>query len=569
MPAPAAAATIAPHRFYYLHNFCQALDWISQRYSDLLNADERAWLLQLRALPQAAQALLVRMVMRRGPWFRASKLQYEETGDTAQAAAPLLALQWLQADVEMDLATLFDLHTRAELQQLLTAHPQPKQQRKQDWLQALQTQALPARPYREWNPHTKECVWLLSDSTRQICEGLKLLFFGNLRQDWSEFVLADLGIFRYESVPFSASARPFHRRTDVDTYLAMQACRDAIDAEAPLDANALLQQLAQCHSTNPWLERRRAKLLMQLGQACEKAQDWATAQSIYAVCRYPGARHRHIRVLELQGAYESALALAQTALQAPESEEEQQKLQRMLPRLLRHTGAKTPRQRASAAAVEAAIRIDLCLPLPTMPCSVEYALRDHWHTEDAPVFYVENTLITALFGLLCWPAIFAPVQGAFFHPFQSAPADFTAPDFAQRRADVFAQCMAELEDGRYRTTILQRFTEKNGMQNPLVIWPAVHEAVLQLALHCIPAEHLRRMFARLQADPKNHRTGLPDLIRFWPAEQRYEMVEVKAPGDKLQDNQIRWLQFFAQHGIPARVCHVTWQQQEEAVVPCA
>ena len=30
-----------------------------------------------------------------------------------------------------------------------------------------------------------------------LCERLRLMFFGNLRQDWSEFVLADLGVFKY------------------------------------------------------------------------------------------------------------------------------------------------------------------------------------------------------------------------------------------------------------------------------------------------------------------------------------------------------------------------------------
>lgn len=562
MPALAAVSAIAPHRFYYLHNFCQALDWIRQRYSDLLTPAERDFVQQFDGLPQPAQALLVRMLMRRGPWFRTSKLRYEEIGDPALAAAPLLALDWLLADAVMDVTTLFDLHTRAELQTLLRDHASSLQQRKQDWLQALLAQEVPPRTYVQWHPQATEEAWLLSDAIRLLCERFKLLFFGNLRQDWSEFVLTDLGIFRYETVALPPSARAFHCHCDVDTYLTMQACRDAMHAEAPSDAAALLEQLAQCHSANPWLERRRAKLLMRLGQTCEKAQDWATAQSIYGCCSYPGARQRLVRVLELQGAYEAALVLAQTALQAPESEEEQQKVQRMLPRLLRHTGRQVPRQRASAAAVEDTLRIDLRLPLPATACSVEYALRDHWHTEQTPVFYVENTLITALFGLLCWPAIFVPLQGAFFHPFQSAPADFTAPDFAQRRADVFLQCLAQLDDGSYRNTILQRFTEKHGLQNPLVIWPALHADLLQLALDCIPATHLRHMFERVQADPRHHRTGLPDLIRFWPAEQRYEMVEVKAPGDKLQDNQIRWLQFFVQHDIPARVCHVTWQTEQ-------
>ena len=66
--------------------------------------------------------------------------------------------------------------------------------------------------------------------------------------------------------------------------------------------------------------------------------------------------------------------------------------------------------------------------------------------------------------------------------------------------------------------------------------------------------------AGLLREVKANRTGFPDLVRFYPhrteAEGRYELVEVKAPGDKLQDNQIRWLAYCAGQGIPVRVCHV-------------
>ena len=63
---------------------------------------------------------------------------------------------------------------------------------------------------------------------------------------------------------------------------------------------------------------------------------------------------------------------------------------------------------------------------------MEWALRQHWHTDEAPVFYTENAPINSLFGLLCWPAMFAPLPGAFFHPFQGAPTDLNAPDFVER-----------------------------------------------------------------------------------------------------------------------------------------
>jgi hypothetical protein len=80
--------------------------------------------------------------------------------------------------------------------------------------------------------------------------------------------------------------------------------------------------------------------------------------------------------------------------------------------------------------------------------------------------------------------------------------------------------------------------------------------LLQHALHCIPATHLEAIFRRLLLDVHGNRSGLPDLIQFWPDERRYRMVEVKGPGDRLQDNQIRWLDFCHARDIPVSVCYV-------------
>ena len=44
------------------------------------------------------------------------------------------------------------------------------------------------------------------------------------------------------------------------------------------------------------------------------------------------------------------------------------------------------------------------------------------------------------------------------------------------------------------------------------------------------------------------------------AQQRYRMIEVKGPGDRLQDNQLRWLAFCEQHQMPVTVCYVQWQE---------
>ena len=558
---------LPPHRLYYLHNFVRALDWLRTRYADVLGAPEQDFIARFAQLPEPAQALLVRLVMRRGPWFRAGKLAYEEIGDIHTAAAPLLALGWLDATAPMALAELFALHTHREVAALFAApgpHPPPaKSLTKSALLQTLQPHHAAAQPYRQWHPASTESVWRVAQEVTALCTRLRLMFFGNLHQSWSEFVLADLGLFQYEVVPFDAQSRAFQCRADVDHYLVLHALRQALDdgAERP----PLLAAAVQATSPNPWLERRRAKLLMRLGEACEKAADWPLAEQAYAHSQHPGARHRRIRVHERMGRHADALALALQAQAAPESDEESQRLTRMLPRLHRAAGLQAgavarPKKPARQAVAQQATQT-LTLPHPGATTSVEWALRQHWHTEEAPVFYTENALINSLFGLLCWPAMFAPLPGAFFHPFQGAPADLNAPDFVERRAALFAECLLALEDGRYRALIRERFASKHGRQSPHVFWGALSEPLLELALHCIPAAHLRLFFERLLQAPVAHRSGLPDLVRFWPtrpAEQRYELVEVKGPGDKLQDNQIRWLQYCHAHGLPASVCHVRW-----------
>ncbi|MGE0807519.1 MAG: VRR-NUC domain-containing protein, partial [Burkholderiaceae bacterium] len=543
-------------RYYYLQNFQRALAWIGERYGDLLDEPEQQFLVRFGQLPPLSQALMVRMLMRRGPWFRAGKLVYEEIPDTLDAAAPLLQLGWLDEQRPLGLDELFALHTKPELLQLFAGLPVHAGMRKAQLMQALRASHEVLQPYARWNPQSRERVWRVM--VGDLCERFRLMFFGNLHQTWSEFVLADLGVFRYETVGFDAASRAFQSRADVDGYLALQACSEALEEGA--DADALLQAVAQCSSANPWLERRRARLLLRIGQACERAQDWLRAEQAYLQCSYPGARHRRIRVYERTGRFADALTLALSAQAAPESDEEGQRVARALPRLRRRLQQAGVERAASRTHAAAGMRIDLELPLPAEPAAVEHVLRDHWHTDAAPVFYVENALINSLFGLLCWPAIFAPLQGAFFHPFQGGPADLGAPDFAQRRAAVFAASLARLDDGSYREAILRHHADKHGMQSPFVFWGVLTEQLLTLALDCIPAAHLRLFFERLLRDVQANRSGFPDLVRFWPTERRYALVEVKAPGDKLQDNQIRWLQYCGEHGIPVSVCHVQWRE---------
>lgn len=575
---------VLPDPFYYLENFRRVLAWVGERHADLLTDQEQALMARIAALPRAAQALLVRLVMRKGELFRESKLDYAEIGATAPAAAMLVAQDLVEADPSLTLDEVFALLRRDELQgvcgALLGEHLAPaelralKSLRKDALLATLAAHFSEARPLSAWHPALDESIYRLRHAA--LYDLLRLLFFGNLYQDWSEFVLTDLGLLRYETVDIPADARAFQSRADVDAYQELHSLRTRLEeGEAAAD---LLAEVAGMnpgdhptpavgiapgpdlptpgHFANPWLEERRGKLLFHIGQQLERDKDWPTALVAYRNSNWPEARLRAVRVLEQDEQPQAAFDLAQAILADAPREEERQQLARALPRLRRKLGL--PKE--SPEALLAPAREDLVLPADP-DLSVEWIVQAHLHRDDAPVFYVENALINSLFGLLCWEAVFAPVPGAFFHAFHYGPADLHHPEFAARRADILARCLDKLESGAHREAILATWRAKQGLQSPFVFWESLTEDLLALALDCIPPAHLRALFARLLGDIQNNRSGFPDLIQFWPAEQRYRMLEIKGPGDRLQDNQLRWLDYCIRHGIPVAVSHVTWAEE--------
>ncbi|MDB5958960.1 MAG: hypothetical protein JWP59_254, partial [Massilia sp.] len=425
-----------------------------------------------------------------------------------------------------------------QLSALREQHAGASERRFSDW---LGKSASPADP-------------LLKVAVKPLCERLRLIFFGNFRQDWTELILSDLGVVRYEQVDISTASRGFRSSADVDRYIELHSAKE--DFRAGATPHEILPRLPQTPFDNDWLDSRRQRLLFQLAQQLEKSGEFDAAYPVYAACRFPGARARCVRVLEKTRQFGAAHKLLKAALLAPESEAERQHLLRIAPRLTRQLGLPTTRSPKPPPPA----RIDLTLPRPGPTWWVEGVVRDHLASPAAPVLYVENALINALFGLLCWRAIFSAIPGAFFHPFHRGPMDLYSADFVARRAALFDVCLAELDSDAYLTTIRATFASKRGIASPFVAWEFLGADLLEMALACIDPRHLKRLFERMLTDLQGNSSGYPDLIQFWPAEKRYRMIEVKGPGDRLQDNQVRWLDYCARHQLPVAVCYLQWSE---------
>lgn len=542
---------------YYLENGLTVVTWVREHHADLLTGTELARISGLLALPRPSQALLLRLVMRTGNYFRANGLDYPEMGKpVAEALSPLVRDHWVEPDPLLPLATVAKLLRRSELATAFAGEldaaglgARASKAAMEEFL--LDRHREKEQPLGVWWPACPDAVLALKDMP--LFDRIRLMFFGNLRQDWSEFVVTVLGYQSYERVAFSNCSRAFQSRQEVDHYLNLHTCRERLrNGEAPLSVWASLPTDIEA---NPWLSHRRARLLFELGQIGERSGDQTLALDAYQAAGTPDARVRCFRMLEkslpaveLWPRLQAARDAAATATEAL-----------CLARICRRVGKKAGAGNLSVP-FSASVSVRSLSLVPEPDQCVEQQVAAALSDSDCCCFYVENTLFNGLFGLLFWPAIFAPLPGAFFHPFQSGPADLYREDFADRRQVLVDSAFAALETGEYRQRIRQCWRDCQGTTNPFVHWAVLDEALLNLALDCIPATDLQLIFRRLLQDLRAHRSGLPDLARFWPQGHRYELIEVKAPGDRLQDHQRLWLEFFEQNDIAAHVCAVSWEE---------
>ena len=156
--------------FYYLNNFHKALNWLQQRHADLLLADELALLRRFGELAQPAQALLVRMIMRKGQHFRASKLEYAEIGCTRTAAQALLATGLINNAQALTPHEVFSLLRKDELLEHFDARAL-RSLKKTELLDHLAELHPEPRCFADWCPNLDEQVY--SMSIHLLCERLQ------------------------------------------------------------------------------------------------------------------------------------------------------------------------------------------------------------------------------------------------------------------------------------------------------------------------------------------------------------------------------------------------------------
>lgn len=554
---------------YYLTNFQSLLDFVYRCYDHLLSEEELGFYRSFQALDHYSQLLYVRLLSRKGvpspagALFRLSKLRYNEIENIPATAERLQACGLLCRDPQLPLTQYLPLYTKAELLSFC-GESFPKNIKREQLVAALLEKDAAEFLSRL---HHLDTVYEVQGG--QHFDTFKLCFFGNLRQDLTEYVLRDLGLTRYENYPLDHGNLPFQSRHQVQQHLQYYQCLEQLEQMPPDNLEAVLElnsQLPGGIDGDRTLQRRLERLRLTLARQLERLNALSEAEHLYHQCQLPPARERLARIAVQRGEVDAGLAICRDILAEPHNEEERVFAKSFGHRTARRTEVATdwPAPKTAKPNSETLVltpsdqRVELLVANHLQYKQLELSNQNIETTTDKQCcFYVENSLFTGMLGLYLWDIVFAPIAGAFFNPFQSAPADFHTPDFYRLRADRLDQRLAELNSQSLSERIWRTYREKRGLANPLVNWTVISEPLMELALTRISAAHWTSLFERLLSDLRHHRSGLPDLILF-PAAGGYELIEVKGPGDRLQKNQLRWMAFFERQGIPHRVIHVQW-----------
>lgn len=523
---------------YYLNYLNQMIELVLARYQDILRQEDLDFISTFGKLSEPAQRLLIRLYIRKGPLFFTDKLSYREVPDTALAAAELLASGLIEQNPQVFCWQLVELLPVAESRALFCAD---KKIRKSDLLE--QSYAVDEiKSCTDWGVNRA----IIQPTNYDTYRRLQLLYFGNEQQTLTEFILEDIGLFRYESYSIDRDNRLFTTAKDVDTTIAindlaiefseMNQSKDWQSIEAL--ASKILQLKPGQLLMNRW-----SRLVNRVAYRLEQLGELDLASELFCTNNQPPARERKVRIFFKQQRYQQAKNLLEQINHQPLSEEESTFYRRFINKVHKQLGIASVKFKAPPI-------IETHLQLARNEQRVEQRACDHFPGS----VWLENSLPLAVFGLVFWQVIFADKPGVWHHPFQSGPSDLYRSEFIEARSEEIEQLFNRREN--WLRLIESNWAIKHGIRNAFVYWQLLS---LEDVIGCYTAfrpEQWSEIFRHLLLDIRNHRSGFPDLFQNDRGNGRF--IEVKGPGDKLQDNQKQWLGVFDRIGISAEVCYIEY-----------
>lgn len=499
----------------------------------LLTAGELCVARAILGLSPPACELYARLTLRQGAVFRVASLRYDI--DVPVAAAELVTSGLAHANVPDDLCLeAFDVPALADACRRLGLATQGTRGE-------LETR-LGGRRWRD------EAVLLVSHP--RLLARLERLCFGRTRLDRTSLVVERLGGLRWATYPLTGGRGLHGSRAAMALWERARAGAWADQEEA---ARVALDG-PRTGGLDPWRYAVDAVL----------AAKPSSAVLGRLVAHGAAARPRWALALEAEGAVTAALEACEVglALGTPEERVALARTGKRLARKLRASWAPVVQH----APIERVVRLQPAGRRAGRPLwrvegralTVEAAVLALPALRARGAVHAENELWTTLYALCLSDLYWLPVPGMLPAPRRDGPVDVGTPGFAERRRDAVRARLTAVEDLGTAVFSARWQGERLAGLSPDMV-PVVAS---------IPAGVARVVLERLLAEGWSAARGLPDLWIPPGAAVRQQdilpavigeaplLVEVKGPGDAVQDSQQAWFNVFGEAGIQQELWHV-------------
>ncbi|KAL8595789.1 hypothetical protein ACOMHN_012208 [Nucella lapillus] len=165
-------------------------------------------------------------------------------------------------------------------------------------------------------------------------------------------------------------------------------------------------------------------------------------------------------------------------------------------------------------------------------CNVEHIVLDYYRGHGFPQgIHAEGWVVSTLFCLCLWDALFMDVRDAFHSPCQSSPLDLHTDAFYQRRRHTIDARLTAIEQGDEQTLqemVAGTWEKQNGVMCAGINWDrftSVNE--VQGLVSCMGGRVLAGVVRRYVEQPRHTRGGFPDLTLWNTATRRLKVSTVE------------------------------------------
>ena len=548
---------------YYLQHFNELLQFVTQHYQPVLNADSRGFISDFHQLSHNAQQLLVRMLNRKGTVFADTELNYSEIGATGPLLDELTASGFIAPLAAQDLADFWlrlAKDTLWQLLQLAAAVGVKKSQTKPQLLRsALQLQV-------NWLALIDQLPQRYIALRRQeALNYIYFLYFGRIEANLSLFTLRDLGI--RQTGQFKQQFTP--RFTDLAQAQLAFALASAKQQVFELAKQLKQQPEAAAELLTPWMAKlsqwpqtddnalalKRSERCYQLGKLAEQYQLDDLAIAFYRQSAAFPASERLVRLYYSSGQTDKCQQYLQQLLDDPSCDEEWLFADDFYQRKFAASGR---RRSVLTELLHSAAQTGID---ELYSGKAEQGLIAHYAARGYTAFHTENNLWLALFGLWFWHELFEHNDSALHNPFERRPRNLAGGGFYQQFNSEIEHKLTQLAEPSAAATLLSGLTAHYGKANSLFYWHSDLAEQLLPLLQCAPKagdgqSALAPILRAMAQDFNRHSSGYPDLLLI--KENQLQFVEVKAPGDKIQRHQLARLQALNNAGFNARIEKLQW-----------